>query len=145
MKKIETLSTVDTIESIRDSFSRFEKDDLADIIAYLLKVYVIDAGSAAYSSSGRETALSEGSHESLQKPESFPELIESLKRDYSFPEFDLFYVEGERVYLKQGDKAPLLISIVKSRRESRETDEKKNEPVIEEVKSLNRFANLEIE
>jgi hypothetical protein len=88
------------VGEIRSSLEGWRREDLVEVLTYVFKEYVVEAGQA----------LSPGAAATLDaKSEldglSFAQVITWLQRHLDLPELQQFEVQGERVNLKSGGRS----------------------------------------
>lgn len=118
-------------EQIRASINDIDADILRDTLAILL--------------SKNDNLTSEHREEHKVHYQNFAQAILDLKKQFNFPELDLFSTEADLVYIQAGDRKVLLTEKSES-----PTPPKPNSPITEEDAFENiktgdtRFSHLEL-
>jgi hypothetical protein len=132
-------------QEIVKSLQNLERDELVEILSHLIKVYVIESNSPFRLDKDREDLF--GGKNIL----SFIELIYQIKKQYHFPELEIFKIDDRKVTINLEGKAFTIKSPSRETKVLTKQEEKCSSTKDEEIKDLDasvdseRFKKLELE
>ena len=142
--EISELEQFETLKNITKSIDHLDKKTLKEILAYILKIYIIDK-EIEYEGIVNDNIEQNQDNTTTDllniKSHNFVDLIYELKSKYSIPELDCFLIEDDKVYIQLDGKRHLL-----SKKNSKESFGLKKKPDLNLPKtSPERFKNLEMD
>ena len=139
-----------TLEDIAKSIDHLDKETLKETLAYILKLYIIDKG-IEYDGEVIDNIEQTQCYEDINNQKNishFTDLIDKLKKEYSFLELNNFLIENGSVFIKLDGKKYLISE--KNIKKTKDASIKSTE-AYEKLKttsyksSPDRFKNLEMD